>query len=252
VILPLKTITFVLKKKGTKIMEKNKEKIVGILGGMGPFATLEFFRQILLNTPAKKDWEHFHIIIDNNTKIPSRTRALLYNETSPAPMMIESINRLADNGADFVVIPCNQAHFWYEEIQPKIKIPWLNMISVTADVIKKRRKKKPLILGGWVTIEKKLYSRFIPQSQYLTNDLNKIVYQVIEEIKLTMNLSPQLKKKFLDAIDSVKKDIDSIILACTELPIIFTSGDVCGIETINANTEYIQALIRYAKGAKAE
>ena len=92
------------------------EKVVGILGGMGPFATVDFYKQILLATHAKKDWEHLRILIDSNVKIPSRTRAILYGEESPAPAMVKSINNLTRIGADFVVVPCNSAHYFYKEV----------------------------------------------------------------------------------------------------------------------------------------
>ena len=69
-------------------MSKNKEitdreTTIGILGGMGPYATNFFFKRILDLTPVKMDKDHFHTIIDNNVKIPSRTRAVKYNEQSP-------------------------------------------------------------------------------------------------------------------------------------------------------------------------
>ena len=75
-----------------------EQKTIGILGGMGPYATVYFYKQILDSTPVKKDWDHFRILIDSNVKIPSRTRAVLYNETSPVPDLINSINDLQPFG----------------------------------------------------------------------------------------------------------------------------------------------------------
>ncbi len=68
-----------------------KQKSIGILGGMGPYATVHFYKRILELTPIIKDKDHFRIFIDSQVKIPSRTRAILYNETSPVPEMIKSI-----------------------------------------------------------------------------------------------------------------------------------------------------------------
>lgn len=224
-----------------------EEKIIGILGGMGPYATVDFFKQILDLTPAKKEWEHLRLLIDNNVKIPSRTRAILYGEASPAPTVITGINNLSRAGADFVVVPCNSVHYFYDEIAPKIKIPWLNLIQTAANAAKKMGKSRPLILGGYVTITKRLYSAYLPKAQYLSETGNTFVSQVIEEIKLTGTLSVSRKQELEKLIKNNKKTIDSVILACTELPIVFANKTIAGLTTIDVNFEYAKKAIEFAK-----
>jgi aspartate racemase len=79
-----------------------REKIIGILGGMGPEATLLIFAKILEHTPASKDQEHLRVIIDNNPKIPERLPAILGVGENPVPMMVESGRSLIRAGADFI------------------------------------------------------------------------------------------------------------------------------------------------------
>ena len=98
-------------------------KVVGVLGGMGPYATLLFYENILNLTDADKDWDHVHLVIDNNTKIPSRTRALLFGEKSPYDCMLESCEKLENYPVDIIVIPCNSAQNWIPDLQKKIKTP---------------------------------------------------------------------------------------------------------------------------------
>lgn len=224
--------------------EIRKEKVVGILGGMGPYATLDFFKKILDLTPAKKDWEHLRMIIDNNVKIPSRTRAILYQEKSPVQDITKSINNLAKIGADFVVLPCNSAHFFYEEVITNIKIPWLNMVQIISKYIKKD---KPLILGGYITVKKKLYSKYINNSVYLDDEENGYVSQIIEEVKLTSKLSNISRKNLFKIISKYKDKADSIILACTELPIVIKDRYINNLEIFDTNLIYAQATIDYAK-----
>lgn len=226
--------------------KKIQSKTVGVLGGMGPFATLVYLRNIYLLTPAKKDWEHLHIIIDNNVKIPSRTRAVLYHEISPVKMMVDSINRLTDMGVDFVTVPCNSAHYFYQEVASKIKIPWLDMIKTTGN---KYKNYKPLVLGGYIITNKKLYSKYIPHAQYLTDKSNKVVYQAIEEIKLTDKLSSINKEKLQKVISLISGDIDSILLACTELGIVKKELLKFG-KIIDSAEEYAKATINYANSKK--
>ena len=79
-------------------------KTLGILGGMGPFASNFFVKRVLDLSPATTDHEHFRIIVDHNPHIPSRTRAILYGEESPAPYTIDAINKLQEHGADLVAL----------------------------------------------------------------------------------------------------------------------------------------------------
>ena len=94
---------------------ERQELIIGILG-LAPYATIDFLKKLADATPAKKDWEHIRLLIDMNTKIPSRGRALELGEEDPTPYMKKAIRDLHKNGADFIVIPCNTAHFFYDKV----------------------------------------------------------------------------------------------------------------------------------------
>ncbi|GIK41909.1 MAG: aspartate racemase [Chloroflexota bacterium] len=225
----------------------NEEKIVGILGGMGPFTTIDFFHRLVSMTPARKDWEHLRIIIDNNVKIPSRTRAILYNEASPVPGMIESINNLASIGADFVTVPCNSAHHFYPQVADRIRIPWLNMIEIVSQVVT-NNKSRPLVLGGYVTLTQKTYSKYIPEAVYPLETDNDIVWSAIEEIKLTNVLCPASKSRLEAVIQKMSNEIDSILLACTEFSIAYEGcTNLNGLKIIDSSTEYAKATINFAK-----
>ena len=111
---------------------------IGILGGLGPYATLDLFEKILRCTPAKSDQEHLHIIIDNNPRIPDRTAALLHGGPSPLPAMLESALRLQQAGVQFIVIPCNTAHAFVPDLQRRLQVPILNMIEACRAAILRR------------------------------------------------------------------------------------------------------------------
>ena len=86
------------------------KKTIGILGGMGPAATADLFTKIINNTEAGCDQEHLHVIIDSNTNIPDRTEALIHGGADPTEQMTQSARRLAEAGAELIVMPCNTAH----------------------------------------------------------------------------------------------------------------------------------------------
>lgn len=94
------------------------KKTLGIIGGVGPLATMFLGEAIVRLTKAATDQEHVHTIIDNDTTIPDRTAFILgKSNDNPVPVIIRDAKKLADFGADLVCIPCNTAHTFYEEIQ---------------------------------------------------------------------------------------------------------------------------------------
>ena len=222
---------------------KKDEKVVGILGGMGPYATANFYKLILDCNPVKKEWDHLRIIIDSNVKIPSRTRSILYNETSPVPGMIESINMLANAGADFVVVPCNSAHYFYDQVCSHINIPWLSLIKITAQKAIELESRSALIIGGHVTVSKRIYDRYLSSAVYLSDRDNQTIAEIINEIKKTNCLGQRSRNKFEGVLKN--NPADAIVLACTELPIVYSEESLLGIPLINSNLEYARAVVKY-------
>ena len=113
-------------------MEKRK-KTIGILGGMGPEATVRLFHLIVSNTRAEKDADHVPILIVNDPKIPDRSAFIHGHGPSPVPALERGLIKLEKMGADFITIPCNTAHFFLPQIRSRVTIPVLNMITETAN-----------------------------------------------------------------------------------------------------------------------
>jgi len=229
-------------------MLKTKKKIdreitIGILGGMGPYATNFFFKRLLDLTPVKLDKDHFHTIIDNNVKIPSRTRAVKYHEQSPVGDIIKSINNLSKIGCSYVMLPCNSAHYFHDPVSKNIDIPWLNMIEIVSNKILFLNYSKPLILGGYITTEKKIYSKYLPKSVYLSANENREIESIIEEIKIENKLNKNSEKTLKSIIKNYEDSIDSILLGCTELPIVINKSHFEGKKAISSIDEYIKYLL---------
>ena len=227
--------------KNKKIIDR--ETTIGILGGMGPYATNYFLKRILDLTPVEVDKDHFHTIIDNNVKIPSRTRAVKYNEQSPVDEIVHSINNLGKIGCSFVMLPCNSAHYFYDEVSEEIEIPWLNMIDIVSRRIFDLSYSKPLILGGYITTQKKVYSRYLPESVYLSESENRMIESIIETIKIKNSLDKNSEKTIKNIIKNYDYLIDSILLGCTELPIVINEDYFLDKRVISSIDEYINHII---------
>jgi aspartate racemase len=105
---------------------------------MGPLATVELFKKIVCHTNATCDQDHIRVLIDNNTSIPDRTESIIGEGEDPKKYLIESAKKLQSMGANYLIMPCNTAHYFYQDIIKEIEIPFLNMIEETANIILKR------------------------------------------------------------------------------------------------------------------
>ena len=208
------------------------EKIIGILGGMGPEATIDLFYKIIKFTPAEKDQDHLRIIIDNNPKIPDRTAAILGKGEDPLPALQETARNLEKAGADFIIIPCNTAHYFLSSIQKSVKIPVINMIEETAKETQQRTPQiqKVGLLASIGTYKTEIYHQYfkkfnievISPEEKDKKEVMKVIYAV-----KAGNLSDVIKK---DILKIAQKLIDigaeAIITGCTEIPLILKEGDV--------------------------
>jgi len=110
--------------------------VVGVLGGMGPDATVDFMRRVINLTPARDDIDHVHMIVDNNPKVPSRIKALIDGDgKDPAPELACMARGLQRAGADILAMPCNTAHHYAEDIAAGVDIPLLSIVDLTVDRI---------------------------------------------------------------------------------------------------------------------
>ena len=112
---------------------------IGIVGGMGPLATCDLFRKIIEVTEAGSDQEHVRVVIDSNTEIPDRTAAILAGGKDPVPELRKSASHLVSIGADLLIMPCNTAHYFYDQVAPTVEVPFLHMIRETAACLKRIR-----------------------------------------------------------------------------------------------------------------
>jgi len=118
-------------------------RTVGIIGGMGPGATCTFFERIIRRTPAARDREHLHVIINSDPSVPDRTEALLGRAESPVPHLVRSARLLEAAGARLLAMPCVTAHAFIGDVRKEIDVPLLSIVEETARAIK----------AGWPDVE---------------------------------------------------------------------------------------------------
>lgn len=212
-----------------------KEKTIGILGGMGPEATLDFFGKIIQNTPATSDQEHLRVIIDNNPKIPDRTEAILGKGESPVPVMVQGGLSLAKAGADFIVIPCISAHFFLDELRCNLSLPIISAFDEVAVLITRNHPdiKAVGLLATKGTIQGGRFQETLIESGIKTlapePEEQERVMSAIYKIK---NFSSHKVRKETKGIltdiacSLIARGSQGIIAGCTEIPLVLEPEDV--------------------------
>ena len=125
-----------------KKLSKESGKLLGVLGGMGPEATVSFFSKIVEKTPASTDQDHIESIIFNNTKIPDRTSSIMSGNHNVLDFLIKGIRFLINSNVDLITIPCVSAHYYFEKLVQESAIPILSIIDETANNIAKPNNNK--------------------------------------------------------------------------------------------------------------
>ncbi|MDB4837645.1 amino acid racemase [Marinomonas sp.] len=204
-----------------------KEKVVGIIGGMGPEATVDLMQRIINATPATDDIDHIRVLVDNNPKVPSRIKALIEgNGESPAPCMALMAQGLEQQGADFLVIPCNTAHHYYPNVAVAVNIPVLNLIELTAAHVKRTQpniKKIGLLASSALQIihlYEPWFAKHNIQVIYPEADLQQKIMGFIRAVKANKQTPEQLQDYHRAAENLAFQGAEALVVACTELSVI--------------------------------
>lgn len=194
---------------------------LGILGGMGPQATLVFYQRILALTAAGTDQEHIPTLIWSDTAIPDRTAAILSGNTQTVfERLLDGVKRLEREGCGAVAIPCNTAHYFADALQARLGIPLVNMVALTAAEAARRGWRKVGLLATDGTLQTGIYHRALAaaglEAAVPTPEHQALIMSVIyDEIKAGKPGSPE---KFDAAAQDLKtQGCDGTVVACTEL-----------------------------------
>jgi aspartate racemase len=217
---------------------------VGVVGGVGPAATVDFMQKIVRNTPANRDQDHIRLLIEQNPQIPDRTENLIGDGPDPTISLYATCQKLESGDADLIAIPCNTAHAFVERIQPYLGIPIVNMLTVT---VRHLRETFPLLRSVGVlatsgTIASGVYEKALEleglQQIVPRADLQERVMDAIygkEGVKAGFTTGLCLDD-ICAAIDGlIAEGVEVIILGCTELPLLLPRKSFVGTTGTRVN-----------------
>ena len=228
--------------------------IIGLVGGMGSYATLDFFERYLNLFKADKEWDRPRIIIDNRCTMPSRVRAILYNENWDIIVdeLTDSICRLVDAGCDKVILACNTSHVFLKDVfakEPRLYPYVLNIIKICAEELMSKGVNEVSLIATEGTILSRIYQDTFVKYNIIVNvptdeTFSNLRY-FIEAVKMNIYTDEMFNSFETFLLEQPGK---SLILGCTEFPVIYSKikerASLFSIQIIDPLESTLQFLYR--------
>ncbi len=205
--------------------------MIGVIGGMGPLATVDFLTKVIEETGADDDADHVPMLISCDPRIPKRPAAILEGGESPFPVLREIRDRLLAGGATALVMPCNTAHYWYEELAADSPVPFLSIVEAGCDAAQRDSPAGGVIAiaATRATLAARVFDAPLMRRGLIPlvpGDalLDQWLLPAIAAVKAgQVQRAGQLLEKALRAF--VDQGATHVLLACTELPIALAATD---------------------------
>jgi len=228
-------------------------RIVGVLGGMGPAATADFHARLIAATPAERDQDHLRLIIDSNPHVPCRNAALAGQGPSPGPALAEMARGLERAGAQVLVMPCNAAHGWADDIRAATSLPFLDMVEGTVDAALDARPGIGAagVLAADACLDGRLYHRAFAARGV------EVVSADLHERHAFMALLRRIKRgdtgrevrlgmaALAEAL--IARGAQVVIAGCTEIPLVLDASQLA-VPLINSTDVLVRRTLGFALG----
>ncbi len=235
------------------------EKVLGILGGMGPAATAHFYQQLVAATPAQTDQDHPRVVIISDPTIPDRTKYLLGSGPDPWPKLVRAAVSLRSAGAGLIVMPCNTASVFIDRLSDHVAVPFVDWIGAAAEEFQGQH--SPVgIMATSGTIQTGLYQEALEtrnlEHRAPSQSAQRLVMDAIygpDGLKTTGRSNASSREKLVAVASALKEaGAKSLVLGCTELPVIMAADDPgWPLPTIDPAQTAVTKVLQWIKGVAA-
>ncbi len=225
---------------------------IGILGGMGPAATVELMGRIVRQTPAEDDRDHLRMLVDNNPKVPSRIEAIIEGTgADPLPELRRMAQGLEAAGADFLIMACNTAHHYHAQIAATVTIPFLSIVEVTSRYVAARPQARRVGFLASPAVRRtgvfeKGFAELGRSLVYPDEEGSAALLDIIREVKRGLT-GPAQAARFRRIADELALRADIALVACTELSML-PLPEIAGCEVVDTLDLLAGAAIARASG----
>jgi len=228
---------------------------VGILGGMGPAATVDFMDKLIKATGAAKEQDNLRLLVDCNPHVPDRNKAEIEG-SHPGPVLAEMAAGLERQGADFLVMACNTAHAYEGDIRAALTKPFVSLIAETADAFAARypAAKRAGLLAGTGCLDAQLYQKALAakgvEAVLLDAEAQARFMELLYQIKRgdTSNAARAEMKALADLLIAAGAEV--VVAACTEVPLVLAQGDIAK-PLLDSTAVLVERTLAYARDGEA-
>jgi aspartate racemase len=219
---------------------------IGIIGGMGPLATADLYRKLILATPAARDQEHLPVVIDADPRVPDRTAALHDEGDDPLHALVAGATRLRDAGAEVGLIVCNTAHAFLPALRERVPLAFLDMIAETAARVAAEYPTvhRAGLLATRGTIEAQLYHRALA-----AHGIDALVLDPAAQEELVDGAIALVKAGTVESEPGARlaaAGAEVVLAACTEIPLVLDAAAV-PVPLVDPTQTLAEAAIRVAR-----
>lgn len=224
--------------------------LIGILGGMGPLATVDFFGRVIELTSAAGaacDQEHLPMLLANLPHIPDRSQAMLMAGEDPLPALLDGIDMLNRNDVGLIAIPCNSAHYWYDAMRARSRAPILHIAEACVAAIPRGTRRAAVLATGG-TLSSGLYQSILER-----HDIEPIVPNGATQLHIDACIQA-VKAGELDAsavqleaalADFAARGAGAAVMGCTEIPLAARRLAAPSMQLIDSTLELARATVSY-------
>jgi aspartate racemase len=232
------------------------DKMLGVLGGMGPLASAHFMLRLTLLTPADQDQDHIPTVLWSDPRIPDRGASRLGNGPDPLPWLMRGINGLRAAGCGAIAIPCNTAHGWFEPMAKAAGGPILHIVDAAATDLRRQGIGRGTIglMGTSLTLSMKLYQERLQAQGWDIIEpeplqMERLVMPSIASVKA--NRVVEAYQPLVEVVNSLAaRGATAVVLGCTEIPLAIQAGpaDALLVPVVDTIDALARASIAWARG----
>ena len=232
------------------------EKILGVLGGMGPLASAQFMLRLTLLTPAKRDQDHIPTVLWSDPRVPDRTAARLGTGSDPLPWLMRGIEGLRAAGCGAIAIPCNTAHGWFEPMARDAGMPILHIVDAAVVDLHRLGIGSGTIglMGTAATLAMKLYQQRLSAQGWNIIEpepaqMERLVTPAIALVKA--NRVAEAYQPLAEVVNSLAaRGATAVVLGCTEIPLGIHAGlaEALHVPVVDTIDALARAAIAWAHG----
>lgn len=233
------------------------DRILGVLGGMGPLASAHFMTRLTLLTPAERDQDHIPAILWSDPRVPDRGAARLGTGPAPLPALVRGLHGLQAAGAGAIAIPCNTAHGWIDGMQAAIPLPILHIVDAAAADLRRQGVHAGTIgiLGTAATLAMRLYQDRLSAEGWSCiepsgPEMQSLVTPAIAAVKA--NRIAEAYAPLAQAVGLLRdRGAAAVVLGCTEIPLGIQAGpwQTLGVPLVDTIDALARASILWARRA---